>query len=256
MAAPLHTLFRQKGRNIRDMRGIGTIVNAAAVLAGGGIGLVLRGGLKKRYQDIMMQALGLATIFVGLTGALQGMLTVQDGRLVSQGTLLLVLSMTLGAMAGELLDIEKRLEQFGEFLKRKVHAEKNGQFVEAFVTTSLVICVGAMAVVGALEDGLNGNADMLFVKAALDFAIVIVFASTLGVGSLFSAIPIVLWEGTITAAAVFIAPYLNDAMIGDLSAVGSVLIFAVGINLLFDRGIKVGNLLPALLGPVFYHLFQ
>lgn len=230
-------------------------MNVLAVLAGGGIGLVLKGGLKQRYQDIMMQALGLATMFVGTVGALQGMLTIQGETLNSQGTLLMVLSLTIGGLAGEFLNIELRLERFGEWLKRKVHAEKNARFVEAFVTTSLVICVGAMAIVGALEDGLTGDYSMLVIKSALDFAIVIVFASTLGVGSLFSAIPIALWEGSITIAAVFVSPFLTDALITDLSAVGSVLIFGVGVNLLFDKGIKVGNLLPALLGPVLYHLF-
>ena len=122
------------------------------------------------------------------------------------------------------------------------------------MTTSLVICVEAMAVVGSLEDGLNGDPSTLIIKSALDFAIVIVFASTLGSGSLFSAIPIAVWEGGITAAAVFIAPFLSNALVTDLSAVGSVLIFGVGVNLLFDRGIKVGNLLPALLGPVIYYM--
>ncbi|MCC8138908.1 MAG: DUF554 domain-containing protein [Lachnospiraceae bacterium] len=236
------------------MKGLGTIINVIAVLAGGGIGLVVRGGMKQRYQDIMMQALGMATIFVGIVGALQGMLTIEDGGLGSQGTLLLVLSLTLGGLVGEFLNIEEKLEQFGEWLKRKVHAEQNARFVEAFVTTSLVVCVGAMAIVGALEDGLNGDASMLIIKSALDFAIVIVFASTLGVGSLFSAIPIAIWEGGITLAATLIAPFLSDALITDLSAVGSVLIFGVGVNLLFDRKIRVGNLLPALLGPVLYHI--
>lgn len=236
------------------MKGLGTIINVLAVLAGGGIGLVVRGGMKQRYQDIMMQALGMATIFVGIVGALQGMLTVEDGSLGSQGTLLLVLSLTIGGLAGEFLNIEEKLEQFGEWLKRKVHAEQNARFVEAFVTTSLVVCVGAMAIVGVLEDGLSGDASMLIIKSALDFAIVIVFASTLGMGSLFSAIPIAIWEGGITLAATLIAPFLSDALITDLSAVGSVLIFGVGVNLLFDRKIRVDNLLPALLGPVVYHI--
>ncbi len=237
------------------MKGLGTIINVAAVLAGGGIGLLLRGGLKKHYQDIMMQALGLASIFVGIVGALQGMLVIRDGGLNSQGTLLMVLSLVAGSMAGEFLNIEKRLEGFGEWLKKKVNAEKNARFVEAFMTASLVCCVGAMAVVGSLEDGLNGDPGLLIIKATLDFSVFIVFASTLGVGSLFAAIPLGLWEGGITAAAVFIAPFMSDALITDLSAVGSVLIFGVGVNLLFDRGIKVGNMLPALFGPVVYHIF-
>ncbi|MCD8249542.1 MAG: DUF554 domain-containing protein [Lachnospiraceae bacterium] len=232
------------------MKGLGTIINVLAVLAGGGIGLVVRGGMKQRYQDIMMQALGMATIFVGIVGALQGMLTVEDGSLGSQGTLLLVLSLTIGGLVGEFLNIEEKLEQFGEWLKRKVHAEQNARFVEAFVTTSLVVCVGAMAIVGALEDGLNGDASMLIIKSALDFAIVIVFASTLGVGSLFSAIPIAIWEGGITLAATLIAPFLSDALITDLSAIGSVKIYVVAVKINFERKIRVGNLLPALLGPV------
>ncbi len=236
------------------MKGLGTFINVLAVLAGGGIGLFLKGGMKQRYQDIMMQALGLATMFVGIVGALQGMLTVEGAGLGSRGTLLMVLSLSIGGVAGEFLNIELMLERFGEWLKKKVHAEHNRRFVEGFVTTSLVICVGAMAVVGSLEDGLTGNPGTLIIKSALDFAIVIVFASTLGAGSLFSAIPIAVWEGTLTAAAVLVSPFLSDVLIADLSAVGSVLIFGVGVNLLFDKGIKVGNLLPALLGPVVFHM--
>ena len=236
------------------MKGLGTFINVLAVLAGGGIGLFLKGGMKRRYQDIMMQALGLATMFVGIVGALQGMLTVEGAGLGSRGTLLMVLSLSIGGVAGEFLNIELMLERFGEWLNKKVHAEHNGRFVEGFGTTSLVICVGAMAVVGSLEDGLTGNPGTLIIKSALDFAIVIVFASTLGAGSLFSAIPIAVWEGTLTAAAVLVSPFLSAVLIADLSAVGSVLIFGVGVNLLFDKGIKVGNLLPALLGPVVFHM--
>lgn len=237
------------------MKGFGTIINVIAILAGGGIGLFLQGGLKKRYQDMMIQTLGLATVFMGIVGAIQGMLVIKNGVLNSQGTLLMILSLVLGGIVGEWLDIEGNLQKLGEWLKKKAHAEKNARFVEGFVTTSLVVCVGAMAIVGALEDGLNGNPDTLLIKSVLDFSVVIVFASTLGLGCLFSAIPIAVWEGGITAAAVFVAPYLNDALVNDLSMVGSVLIFAVGANLLFDKNFKVGNLLPSLLGPVLFHLF-
>lgn len=237
------------------MKGLGTILNVIAVIAGGGLGLMLKNGLKQRYQDTLMQALGLATIFVGTIGAVQGMLTFENGVFGSQGTLLMVLSLAIGAVLGELLNIELALEHFGEWLKEKAHAQGNARFVEAFVTTSLVVCVGAMAVVGALSDGLNGDPSTLIIKSVLDFAIVIVFGATLGVGSLFAAIPIAIWEGGITITAVFVAPFMSEAMISDLSMVGSVLIVGVGINLLFQRGIKVANLLPALLGPVLYHLF-
>lgn len=238
------------------MRGIGTIVNVAAILAGSGIGMLLKGGMKKNYQDTIMQSLGIATIFVGITGVLEGMLVVVDGKMSVQGTLLLVLSLVGGGILGEFLDIEGKLERFGEWLKTVFHAEGNARFVEGFVTTSLIVCIGAMAIIGALEDGLNGDPNTLFVKSVLDFAIVIVFASALGSGCLFSAIPLALWEGGITAISAYIAPFLDDALISDLSFVGSALIFAIGINLLFDKGIKVGNLLPALLGPILYLIFS
>lgn len=237
------------------MKGLGTILNVIAIVVGGGLGLIFKNGLKQHYQDTMMQALGLSTIFVGLMGAIQGMLVYENGSFGSQGTLLMVLSLAIGAIIGEFLNIERKLEQFGEWLKKKAHAENNAKFVEAFVTTSLVVCVGAMAIVGALEDGLTGNYSTLLIKSVLDFAIVIVFASTLGIGSLFSAVPIALWEGGITIMAVFVAPFMSEILIRDLSMVGSVLICGVGINLLFNRGIKVANMLPALLGPILYHIF-
>lgn len=237
------------------MKGLGTIINVIAVITGGGLGLLLKNGLKQHYQDTMIQALGLSTIFVGLMGAIQGMLVLENGTFGTQGTLLMVLSLAIGSVIGEFFNIELQLERFGEWLKKKAHAQNNTKFVEAFVTTSLVICVGAMAIVGALEDGLTGNYSTLLIKSVLDFAIVIVFASTLGIGTLFSAIPIAIWEGGITIASVFVAPYMSEVLIRDLSMVGFVLICGVGINLLFNRGIKVANLLPALLGPIIYHMF-
>lgn len=228
------------------MIGTGTLVNVAAVIIGGGIGMLIRGGIKQRFQDILMQALGLSTLFIGVSGALKGMFTVNGEGLETGGAMVLILSLVLGALIGEGINIEKQFERFGEWLKRKVKSNGDSRFVEGFVTASLVICVGAMAVVGSLQDGLTGDASMLYTKAILDFVIVLVLASALGKGVLFSALPLGILQGSITLFAGVIAPVLSDRMIDNLSFIGSALIFCVGINLCFGKKIKVGNLLPAL----------
>lgn len=234
------------GKESSKMVGTGTIVNVAAVIIGGGIGMLVRGGIKQRFQDILMQALGLSTLFIGVSGALKGMFTVNGEGLETGGTMVLILSLVLGALIGEGINIEKQFERFGEWLKRKVKSSGDSRFVEGFVTASLVICVGAMAVVGSLQDGLTGDASMLYTKSILDFVIVLVLASALGKGVLFSALPLGILQGSITLFAGVIAPVLSDRMIDNLSFIGSALIFCVGINLCFGKKIKVGNLLPAL----------
>lgn len=236
------------------MIGLGTLVNTGAVVAGSIIGMAFKKGIRPHLQQTLMQALGMATMLIGIAGTLKEMFSVSGGAIASGGTMLLILSMIFGALIGELLKIEQRLEQFGEFLQSKVKAGENGQFVEGFVTASLVICIGAMAVVGSLQDGISGDHSMLFAKSALDFMIVMVFASTLGVGVLFSALPILLYQGGITLCAGFLAPFLTDSVISGMSLVGNVLIFGVGVNVAFDKQIHVGNMLPALAGPVLYHV--
>ncbi|MDO5423803.1 MAG: DUF554 domain-containing protein [Eubacteriales bacterium] len=238
------------------MRGFGTIVNVAAVLAGGGLGLLLKNGLKERYQQILMQALGLCTIFIGISGALKGMFQVNGETLETGGTMLMIASLVIGSLLGEWMDIEEKMERFGEWLKAHFGGQGDSQFVEGFVATSLVICVGAMAIVGALEDGLTGDSSMLLAKAVLDGVIVMVFASTYGKGALFSAIPVGIWQGGITLFAGVLKPLLTEAMIGDLSFVGNMLIFCVGINLAFGKKFRVGNMLPALVIVVLYDVIQ
>lgn len=234
------------------MKGIGTIANVAAVLLGGGAGLLLKGGLKERYQQIIMQALGLCTLFIGLSGVLQAMLQINGDSLEASGSMLLIASLVIGSILGEWIDIEKWMERFGEWLRAKFGGKGDSQFVDGFVSASLVICIGAMAIVGALEDGLRGDPSMLIAKAVLDGVIVLVFASTYGKGALFSAIPVGLWQGCITLFAGFLEPLLTEAAISDLSFVGNVLIFCVGINLAFGKRFRVGNMLPALiLAPLF-----
>jgi uncharacterized membrane protein YqgA involved in biofilm formation len=235
------------------MTGLGTLANTFAVIIGSGIGIAIKGGLKERYQQTLMQASGLATIFIGISGAMSGMLKIIDSGMETKGSMLLIGALIFGAVAGEFFNIEYKLEQLGNWLKQKVNAGKDNTFVEGFVTSSLVICVGAMAIVGSLQDGLQGDPSTLYAKAVLDFIIVMVFASTMGIGVMFSALPLGIYQGVITVFATFLKPFLTQNVISNLSFVGSVLIFAVGINVCFGKKIKVGNLLPAMIIPFFFH---
>ncbi len=238
------------------MIGTGTLVNVATVTAGTTLGLLLKNGLPERFEQTIKQALGLCTFFIGAGGAICGLVSVKNGTLETKHTMLLVLSMVLGAVTGELLDIEKRLEEFGAFCRKRFTKDSDdGKFVEGFVAASLLFCVGAMAIVGSLEDGLNGNPSILIAKAILDGVAAVVFAASLGRGVYLSILPVLVYQGGITLLARFIRPWLTDELISQMSCVGSVLIFAIGFNLMFDKKVKVGNLLPAVLVPVLFFFF-
>ncbi len=234
------------------MRGIGTIVNVLVMIVGGLIGLLCRGGLKDRFRETLVQACGLATIFIGASGALQMILRIGENGLETQYTMLVVISLVLGGLVGEAINIEKRLDSLGDKLKSLVKAKSDNRFVEGFVTVSLVTCVGAMAICGPLEEGLTGNSQTLFVKSVLDMVITAVFTSAYGIGAMFGALTVGVYQGLITVFAVFISPFMSEHLIMTLSGIGSVLIFGVGLNLLAPKKCKVGNLLPALLIPVVY----
>jgi len=233
---------------------MGTIINVVAVVLGGILGKVCNGKAIQKHQATLMQALGLCTLFIGISGTMARMLTVSEGSLTTGGTMLMIFSLVFGTLAGELLQIENRLVNLGERIKRAVHATHDVRFVDSFMANTLVICIGAMAIVGSLQDGLSGDYSMLAAKAALDCVITLIFVSTMGIGAAFAAVPLGIYQGSITLLARFIQPYMSAALIGDLSFVGSVIITGVGINLIFDKGIKVANMLPAILGPVLYHL--
>lgn len=236
------------------MVGLGTIINTAAVILGGLIGLCLKNGIKKQLQDSLMHACGVATIFIGASGALSKMLVFGEGKIETQGTMLLVLSLVIGVALGEWLDIEKRMDGIGEKIKTAVRAQNDNHFVDGFVNVSLIICVGAMAIVGSIQDGISGDYSMLAVKAILDLIIVVIFAATYGVGAVFSAVPILVYQGSITLIAAFFGNFVSDLIVSDLSFVGSVLIFCVGVNIAFGKKFKVGNMLPALVVPVVYRV--
>lgn len=240
---------------------IGNIVNTVAVVAGSLIGMALKRGVSERMQTVLIQAVGLCVFFIGASGTLQHMLVVQptaDGSfaLGTQGTMLLIASLVIGTLAGQALDIERRLEQLGDWLRSTMPASGDGgRFTEGFVSTSLVICVGAMAVVGGITDGM-GDPSTLFAKSVLDFVIVIVFASTMGVGVAFSALPLFVYQGVFGLIGFFAGNVMTQAMLDGLSMVGSVLICGVGVNQVLGpvKGfhIPLGNMLPALLVPIAY----
>ena len=237
------------------MIGTGTIANVLAIVIGGCIGMLAKGGLKAHYQEGILKAVGLAVLFIGASGALVGMLTVENGTLVSAGvgdTLAMVLALALGALAGEFIDLDRRMEQLGAWLKAKADRGGDSQFIQGFVTASLTVCIGAMAIVGSIQDWLTGNAATLYTKSILDFMLVMIFASIYGKGAVFSALPVGVLQGAVTLLAGLVAPVFSDSVIDNLSFLGNMLIFCVGVNLCFGTKFKVANLLPALvLGPVF-----
>lgn len=237
------------------MIGLGTIINILAIIIGATIGVLLKGGLSKRFEKTMLQALGLCTFFIGIGGAISGLIIIENGKLATQHTLLLILCMVIGAFLGEWINIEQKLDDFGIWCKSKfARKEEDGTFAQAFVVTSLLFCVGAMAIVGSLEDGLNSNPSVLIAKAALDGIAAIIFGASLGKGVYLSVLPLAVYQGSITILAKFIKPWLSDALISQMSFIGSVLIFAIGFNLMFDKKVKIGNLLPAIFLPILFQL--
>ena len=228
------------------MLGLGTMINCGGIIAGGLLGLLFGNLLQKRFQEILMTATAVCVLFIGIGGALQEMLTISNGQLSSDGTMMMIGSFAIGALLGEWMNIELRLEQFGQWLKIKTGSSGDASFVDGFVTASLTVCVGAMAVVGAIQDGMEGDYSILAAKAILDFLIILIMTASLGKGCLFAAVPVAIFQGLLTILARFIKPFMTAAALSNLSLVGSIMIFCVGVNLLWNKGIRVANLLPGL----------
>ena len=228
------------------MIGLGTIINVAAIIAGGLLGMFCGRLLKPRLQDGLNMACGICVLFIGIAGALEGMLSLDGGRIVSGGSMLVIGCLAIGALLGELLNLEDKIERFGEWLKVKSGNSGERRFVEGFVTASLTVCIGAMAVVGAIEDGIFGDYSILATKAVLDLIIILVMTCSMGKGCIFSAIPVGIFQGSVTLLSRLIRPLMTDAAMANLSLVGSILIFCVGLNLVWGKKVRVANLLPAI----------
>lgn len=227
------------------MVGLGTLINTAAIIAGGFLGILSGNLLKDNYREILNKANGVAVVFIGISGAIGNMIRVEGSRVSMEGSMMMILSLAIGALIGEFLDIDGHFIRFGEWLKQKTGNARDAAFVNAFVTASLTVCIGAMAIVGSIQDGLTGNYETLAMKAVLDFTIIMVMCASMGKGAMFSAIPVFLLQGSVTLLARLAVPLVTDAAITNISLVGSVLIFCVGVNLLAEKSFKVANMLPA-----------
>lgn len=223
---------------------LGTFVNCLSIIAGSLVGLLFKNGIPERYNHTILQAIGLCVILVGLKMAVG-----------CQDLIIVIISMALGAVMGELIGIENLLERLGRFLEKKFSGQGSG-FSAGFVTASLLYCVGSMAIVGSLESGLLGKHDTLFAKACLDGITAIVLTSSLGIGVMFSAGPVLIYQGTITLAAGVLKPLLVPAVISQMSGAGGLLIMGLGVNMLLGQRIKVGNMLPAVFIPLVYYVIR
>ena len=237
------------------MRGLGTLINMAAIIAGGLLGLFFGSFLKERYRDSLIKANGAAVLFVGISGTLQKMIRISDGVVEMDGAMMMVASLAAGVVIGEFINIEDRLEQFGEWLKQKSGSSSDAEFVNGFVTASLTVCIGAMAIVGAIQDGMTGDYTTLAVKAILDFLIIMVMTASMGKGCIFSAIPVGILQGGVTLLAIAFSSGMPQSAVDALSLVGNVLIFCVGVNLIWPKTFRVANMLPAVLIAVIWSFF-
>ena len=221
---------------------LGTIVNALAIILGALGGVCLKNGIKEQYKKTIMDGIGLSVLIIGIMGGVK-----------SNNIILVICSIVIGTMIGEFVGIEDKLDRLGKFLQSKLGG-KDSNFSNAFVTASLIYCVGAMAIVGSLEAGIQHNYETLFAKAILDGISAIVFASTLGIGVAFSSIAVFLYQGSITLLSSILSAFLTNDIINEMSAVGGILIMAIGINLLELKQIKIGNMLPAIFVPILYQV--
>lgn len=219
------------------MKGLGTVINVLAIIAGGVVGLFFSSHLKERYQNALISITGVAVMFLGIEGAVSHM---------ELSSMMMICSLALGSIIGEAIDIDGGIERFGEYLKKKSGSEGDRGFVGAFVSASCTVCIGAMAIMGSIEDGIYGNYSILLAKAILDAIIICIMAASSGKGAVFSAIPVGLFQGSITLVAMFAGSFMSEAALANISYVGSILIFLVGLNMIRDKRISVANALPAI----------
>ncbi len=229
------------------MTGLGTIVNCAAVIVGAIIGMVFKKALKERFCELITQSMGLAVIFIGAAGGIGRIIELNKAENGTAQIVLMVVAFALGSFFGELINIQHQTERFASWLRVKTKSENDTGFISGFVSASLTICVGAMAVIGPIQDALSHDYSTLFTKAVLDMVIVMVIASAMGKGTVFSVIPLAVVQSLITLLAKLVESLLTDSAITAISFVGSMMIFCVGVNLMFDKKIRVANMLPTII---------
>lgn len=228
------------------MRGLGTVINVALLIFGGLCGLLFGKKLNERIKDTLLSVNAVAIMMLAVGGVMQNMLSLSDGKLSTGGTVMMIVSLTLGGLIGETININALVDKFGEWLRIKSHSTGDDSFVSAFVSASCTVCIGAMAVIGSINDGISGDCSVLIAKAILDAVIICVMTASQGKGCIFSAVPVAIFQGVITIIAVFVGGFMTDLALSYLSYVGNVLIFCVGLNLIRKKQIRVANLLPSL----------
>lgn len=229
------------------MPGLGTVINVTLIFLGGMCGFLFGDRITQNSQHVLMKVNGVAILFIGISGALSKILVIKDAAVTTQGTMMMTISLVTGTVIGEWWDIDHQIERLGIWLKHRTGNSKDTQFVEGFVTTALTVCIGAMAIIGSIQDGVSGDSSILIAKGALDFVIVLIMTVSMGKGCMFSAVPVGVFQGSITILASFFARLITDGAMANLSLVGSVLIFCVGVNLVWNQKIKVANMLPSVI---------
>lgn len=214
------------------MRGLGTVINVALLIFGGLCGLLFGKKLNERIKDTLLSVNAVAIMMLAVGGVMQNMLSLSDGKLSTGGTVMMIVSLTLGGLIGEIININALVNKFGEWLRIKSHSTGDDSFVSAFVSASCTVCIGAMAVIGSINDGVSGDCSVLIAKAILDAVIICVMTASQGKGCIFSAVPVAIFQGVITIIAVFAGGFMTDLALSYLSYVGNVLIFCVGLNLI------------------------
>lgn len=226
----------------------GTIVNALAILVGSLVGIFIKRFFGKRlpeaYTDIVMQGVGLSVVIIGISSALK-----------TENMLIVIISLVIGGVIGTLIGIEKKLDSVGNLVQRRFSGNSESTFSLGFVNASLIFCVGAMAIVGSLDAGLKGSYETLYAKSLLDGITSMILAATLGIGVTFSAVPVILYQGSITLLSGSLHSYLTESVINEMSAVGGILILGIGLNMLDIKKVNVGNMLPAIFIPLLYFIF-
>ena len=228
----------------------GTLVNCIAVIVGGLIGLLFKKGIKPGYADGINRALGLAVLIIGMNGVVANMFTAQSGKISSSGELLLVVFLVVGTLIGELLKLDER---FGKFCKKIESRFKANGFASGFINGTVLFCVGAMSIIGSINDGLTGDSSILFVKSALDGVNAVIFGATLGFGVIFTCIPMLIYQGGISLLAGTLSGILQGELLEQICMVGYAIIMAIGLNFLLEKKFKTLNMVPALILPVVYH---
>lgn len=226
------------------------LVNAGTVLIGSLIGLVFKKFIKKEICDSVLKAMGIVVLLIGIIGVIENMITIDEGGLSSSGTLLLIMAIAIGTFVGEFIRIEDHMNNFAEKIEQKIN---RGKIAEGFITATLIYCVGSMSIIGSMESAL-GSPNTIYLKSALDGITSIALASTLGFGVALSGLSIILYQGLLTLLFYFLGDFMPADFITSFSMVGYTMVAAIGFNFLMKEKIKVGNMLPALLIVIIYHL--